>query len=78
MAVLVTILEMNERQGLEGERGNPRRRFPSVDEAQVLSLFVEMRSKIVITKGLNLHLRSFKMVILSSYVALTLLIKDFF
>jgi hypothetical protein len=34
MAVLVTILGMNKRQGLEGERGNPRRGFPSGDEAQ--------------------------------------------
>jgi hypothetical protein len=32
---------MKERQGLEGERGNPRRGFPSGDETQALSLLVD-------------------------------------
>ena len=34
-----------EQRGVEGERRNPRRRFLSGDEAQALSILVDMRSK---------------------------------
>ncbi|MFH1799313.1 MAG: hypothetical protein ABH891_00505 [Candidatus Omnitrophota bacterium] len=39
------LLEEKER-GLEGERGNPRRGFPSGDEAQTLSLPLRKRLKL--------------------------------
>ena len=45
MAVLVTIMGMNKRQGLEGERGNPRRGFPRGDEAPTLSLLLDDYAK---------------------------------
>ncbi len=36
---------MNEKQGLEGERGNPRRGFPNGDEAQALSILLDKSLK---------------------------------
>lgn len=40
-------------------------------------LHEKAHSRMVITKDSSSHLRAFKMVILSSYVAITLLVKDF-